>query len=268
MDAALKGDPVAMLRGGHDHAGGEAAPLDQEALDAFLATIDPGVTAVAVAARFATRNPAHETAAARRVADVAGLPATASHTLSAKLNGPKRALTALLNARLVGMIDRLIGRAQDVLQELGIAAPLMVVRGDGALMSAAAAHANPIETILSGRPAASIVGARWLTGAETALVSDIGGTTTDIALLRDGRPSIDPDGAQVGPFRTMVEAVAMRTSGPRRGQPGPSDRTRPDRRRAPRAETGAAGVADGGPGARSGLADPGSAGEGFGTERA
>jgi N-methylhydantoinase A/oxoprolinase/acetone carboxylase beta subunit len=71
---------------------------------------------------------------------------------------------------------------------------------------------RPIETILSG-PAASIVGARWLTGASDALVSDIGGTTTDVALLRDGLPEIDPEGARVGGFRTMVEAVAMRTTG-------------------------------------------------------
>lgn len=212
LAAALKGDPVLHLRGGHDHSGNEAEPLDLGALDAFLRDVDPGVTAFAVAGRFATRNPAHEVAVAARVTEATGLPATTSHELSARLGGPKRALTAVLNARLIGMIDRLIGRAQDVLADLGITAPLMVVRGDGALMSAAAARRHPIETILSG-PAASIVGAQWLTGAHTALVSDIGGTTTDIALLRDGRPAIDPDGAQVGPFRTMVEAVAMRTSG-------------------------------------------------------
>ena len=74
------------------------------------------------------------------------------------------------------------------------------------------AKRRPIETILSG-PAASIVGARWMTGLDHALVSDIGGTTTDIALLRNGLPEIDPAGAQVGPYRTMVEAVAMRTMG-------------------------------------------------------
>jgi N-methylhydantoinase A/oxoprolinase/acetone carboxylase beta subunit len=88
----------------------------------------------------------------------------------------------------------------------------MVVRGDGALISAAMVRERPIETILSG-PAASIVGARWLTGAKDALVSDIGGTTTDVALLKDGLPEIDPQGARVGGFRTMVEAVAMRTTG-------------------------------------------------------
>jgi len=117
-----------------------------------------------------------------------------------------------LNARLIGMIARLIDRAEGSLQRLGIDAPLMVVRGDGALVSADQARERPIETILSG-PAASIVGARWLTGAADALVSDIGGTTTDVAVLRDGRPMIDPDGAKVGPWRTMVEAVAMRTTG-------------------------------------------------------
>jgi N-methylhydantoinase A/oxoprolinase/acetone carboxylase beta subunit len=209
---ALKGDPVAILRGGHDHAGAEVAPLDRVALDAFLDGLDDGVTAIAVAARFATRNPAHEIAVADRVTARTGLPVSQSHALSAKLNGPKRALTALLNARLIGMIDRLIARARDALSDLGVTAPLMVVRGDGALMSAAAAQAHPIETILSG-PAASVVGAHWLTGADTALISDIGGTTTDIALIRGGRPAIDPDGARVGPFRTMVEAVAMRTTG-------------------------------------------------------
>ena len=52
-----------------------------------------------------------------------------------------------------------------------------------------------------------------MTGADHALVSDIGGTTTDVAVLRNGRPAIDPQGARVGPWRTMVEAVAMRTFG-------------------------------------------------------
>ena len=97
------------------------------------------------------------------------------------------------------MIDQLIGRAQDSLIALGITAPLMVVRGDGALIGSDMARARPIETILSG-PAASIVGAHWLTGADHALVSDIGGTTTDVAVLRDGRPMIDPAGCPSRPL--------------------------------------------------------------------
>lgn len=209
---ALKGDPHVVLAGGHNHAGGEAVPLDEQGLCAFLAAHGGGVGGFAVASQFATRNPAHELRAMALVAELTGRPVSASHQLSAKLNGPKRAMTAVLNARLIGMIDRLIGRAEDILRELGVGAPLMVVRGDGALISSAQARERPIETILSG-PAASIVGAKWMTGAEHALVSDIGGTTTDVALLRGGRPAIDPDGARVGPYRTMVEAVAMRTTG-------------------------------------------------------
>ena len=208
---ALKGDPVLVLAGGHTHAGSEVSPLDQAALEAWLET-DLGVSAFAVAAQFATRNPAHELAVEAIVRAKTGRPVSASHHLSAKLNGPKRALTALLNARLIGLTHRLIGRAEDILAEIGVTAPLMVVRGDGALISSDMAKERPIETILSG-PAASIVGARWLTGADEALVSDIGGTTTDVAVLRGGRPAIDPAGARVGPYRTMVEAVAMRTTG-------------------------------------------------------
>lgn len=208
---ALSGDPALVLAGGHDHAGHEAAPLDTGALEAWLGR-DHGASAFAVASRFATRNPAHELAAAEMIGAATGRPVSCSHHLSARLNGPKRALTALLNARLIGMIARLIERAEGKLADLGIEAPMMVVRGDGALISAEQARARPIETILSG-PAASIVGARWLTGATEALVSDIGGTTTDVAVLRGGRPAIDPAGAQVGRWRTMVEAVAMRTTG-------------------------------------------------------
>jgi N-methylhydantoinase A/oxoprolinase/acetone carboxylase beta subunit len=208
----LKGDPVLQLAGGHTHAGTEAAPLDLAALETGVRGVDEDVSGFAVAASFATRNPAHEIAARDLIRRVTGHPVTCSHELSANLNGPKRALTAVLNARLIGMIDRLVAACQRHLTAVGIDAPLMVVRGDGALISAAMVRERPIETILSG-PAASIVGARWLTGASDALVSDIGGTTTDVALLRDGLPEIDPEGARVGGFRTMVEAVAMRTTG-------------------------------------------------------
>ena len=209
---ALKGDPVILLAGGHTHAGTEAEPLDLAGLQAQLAGLGGQVMGFAVAARFATRNAAHELAVRDVIRAATGQPVTCSHELSANLNGPKRALTAVLNARLIGMIDGLVRACEAHLARLSITAPLMVVRGDGALISAAMVRERPIETILSG-PAASIVGARWLTGESDALVSDIGGTTTDVALLKGGLPEIDAEGAMVGGFRTMVEAVAMRTTG-------------------------------------------------------
>ncbi|MBE0412597.1 hydantoinase/oxoprolinase family protein [Yoonia sp.] len=212
LEDALRGDPVITLAGGHSHAGGEVAPLDLVALRAALDGLDAGISGFAVAASFATRNPAHELAARDMIRDLTGKPVTCSHELSNALGGPKRALTAVLNARLIGMIDGLITACERHLAAAGIHARLMVVRGDGALVSAAVAREKPIETILSG-PAASIAGARWLTGEADALVSDIGGTTTDVCMLQGGRPMIDPQGARVGPHRTMVEAVAMRTTG-------------------------------------------------------
>lgn len=211
LAAALGPDPLVRVAGGHDVHGDER-PLDLAPLVAALDMLAESVTAVAVCAYFAVRNPVHEIAAAELIRRRTGLPVTMSHELSARLGGPRRALTTLLNARLVGLIGRLVAATEDFLGRKGIGAPLMVVRGDGALVSAAFAKSRPIETILSG-PAASLVGAGHLTGLAEAFVSDIGGTTTDVAVLSAGRPRLDPEGATVGGHRTMVEAVAMRTFG-------------------------------------------------------
>lgn len=210
LDQALGRDPLIAIAGGHTPMGDAAAPLDLDTLAAALQGIE--VEAFAICGYFAVRNPEHEMAARDLIRARTGRPVTCSHELSAQIGGPKRALTALLNARLIGLLDRLISAAQGLLAARGIAAPLMVVRGDGALVSAEFARTRPIETILSG-PAASLVGAAWLTGLGDAIVSDIGGTTTDIAILRGGRPRLDPAGARVGGWRTMVQAVAMTTHG-------------------------------------------------------
>ncbi len=204
----LGSDPVIHLAGGHTSHGMEKHPLDMAALDDAF----DGIAGVAVAGLFATRNPAHETAVRDYLIARTGLPVTCSHDLSARLNGPKRALTTVLNARLVPLIGRLLDAVTGVLADKVISAPLMIVRGDGALVGEAFARRKPVETILSG-PAASLVGASFLTGVADALVNDIGGTTSDVAVLSGGKPTIDPDGATVGGHRTMVEAVAMRTFG-------------------------------------------------------
>ena len=212
LRSALAGDPAILLAGGHNSYGAAAAPLDLDQLEAEATKAAEDATAFAVAAQFATRNPEHELAARERLRAATGLPVTCSHELTAKLGGPRRALTAFLNARLVGLLADLIEGAEALLAERGVTAPLMVVRGDGALMSAATARERPIETILSG-PAASLVGASALTGLPDAVVSDIGGTTTDVARLEGGRPRRDAEGAVVGGWRTLVEAAAIRTFG-------------------------------------------------------
>lgn len=209
---ALGNDPAVFLAGGHDPHGGEAAPLDLDRLESEVRAMDARVEAFAVTAQFSVRNPDHELAAADLIHRVTGKPVTLSHHLSARLNGPKRAVTAILNARLISIIDRLVHTTEEAIAERGIDAPLMVVRGDGSLVSAAFVRERPIETILSG-PAASLVGAAHLTALDDAIISDIGGTTTDIAVLTAGVPTVSPDGATVGGHQTMVSAVAMHTHG-------------------------------------------------------
>jgi N-methylhydantoinase A/oxoprolinase/acetone carboxylase beta subunit len=212
LGAALKGDPVAFVGGGHSALGDEQRPLDLDAAERAVREFAPRVSAFAVAGYFGVRNPSHELAVRELIRRTTRHPVTCAHELSHNLDAPRRALTALLNARLIALLDRLIRAVERRLEELGIRAPLMVVKGDGALIAAADALNRPVETILSG-PAASVVGAMALTQERDVIVSDMGGTTTDIAFLKDGRPVLNREGAVVGGWRTMVEAIAVHTFG-------------------------------------------------------
>jgi N-methylhydantoinase A/oxoprolinase/acetone carboxylase beta subunit len=206
------GGLVVRVQGGHGATGEESAPLDEAAVTRAVADHESRVEAFAIAANFSVRNPAHELRARKLIRTLTPKPVTCAHELSSKLDAPRRALTAALNARLTPQIQHLIEALSKVLREEAIDAPLMIVKGDGSLMKAEIALEYPVETILSG-PAASVVGAGFLTGLEDFIVSDMGGTTTDIAVVSGGRPVISGEGALVGTWRTMVEAVDVRTSG-------------------------------------------------------
>jgi N-methylhydantoinase A/oxoprolinase/acetone carboxylase beta subunit len=203
---------VVSVRGGHCATGEESIGLDEAAIEAAVIAHEMRVEAFAVAANFSVRNPAHELRARQIIRGLSQKPVTCAHELSSKLDAPRRALTAVLNARLTPQIRHLIEALSRVLVEESIDAPLMIVKGDGSLMKAEVALEYPVETILSG-PAASVVGAGFLTGMSDFVVSDMGGTTTDVAVVSNGRPAVRAEGALVGGWRTMVEAVDVRTSG-------------------------------------------------------
>ncbi|MEA2779651.1 MAG: hypothetical protein QOK29_1195 [Rhodospirillaceae bacterium] len=209
---ALGSDPVVFIRGGHGPAGDEQGPLDLDAAAAAIRAHAPKVSAFAVSAYFSVRNPAHEIALRRLVRELTDLPVSCGHELTSKLDAPRRALTCALNARLIPQLQQLVRAVLGLLAEQGIKAPVLVVKGDGSLIDASVAMECPVETILSG-PAASVVGARYLSGEDEVFVVDMGGTTTDIALLAGGRPVLNRNGATVGGFRTMVEAVGVHTFG-------------------------------------------------------
>jgi len=206
------GSILIRIAGGHDAAGEESAALDEAAIAEAVEEHQGRIEAFAVAANFSVRNPAHEMRARQVIRGLSAKPVTCAHELTSKLDAPRRALTAALNARLTPQIRDLIEALSRVLAAETIRAPLMIVKGDGSLMRADLALEFPVETILSG-PAASVVGAGFLTGLTDFIVSDMGGTTTDIAVVARGRPVISAEGALIGAWRTMVEAVDVRTDG-------------------------------------------------------
>ncbi len=209
---ALGDNPVVFIDGGHTVTGEEQMPLDLEAARRVVQAHTSRVAAFAVSGYFGVRNPAHELAVRSLIHEMTGVPVTCGHELTSNLDAPRRALTVALNARLIPLLQQFILAVRAMLVEKDIHAPLMVVKGDGSLIDAQVALERPVETILSG-PAASVVGARHLLSEDDVFVVDMGGTTTDIALLRDGRPVLNQGGATVGGWRTMVEAVAVHTFG-------------------------------------------------------
>jgi N-methylhydantoinase A/oxoprolinase/acetone carboxylase beta subunit len=224
----LPTDDVVYVDGGHDVLGDEAAALEEQAIREAVASRAGSVEAFAVSSYFGVRNPTHELRAKALIEELtsgrgwpaaeAPLPVTCGHELTSNLNAVRRATTVALNARLIPLLRELITSVRLTLEARSIQAPLMVVKGDGSLVRAEWAMQRPIETILSG-PAASAMGAWYLMALHSAKTSrdvwvvDVGGTTTDIAALQDGRPRLNPEGAQVGGWRTMVEAVDVHTAG-------------------------------------------------------
>lgn len=215
MTDRLAAEEVAYIGGGHDYHGTETAPLDEAALAEAVGQWGDRVEAVGVSSFFGVRNPDHELRAAALIADKTGLPVTMGHQLTSRLDSIRRATTVALNARLTPLLSSLIATVKSALGRQGVPGRLMVVKGDGSLVDADWAALRPVETILSG-PAASLIGAHKLAGAkadQTMWVVDMGGTTTDIVALENGLPTVNPEGAEVGGWRTMVEALDVRTIG-------------------------------------------------------
>jgi len=202
----------AHFRGGHTTQGLEKEPLDRKGIRQWVRQNSDQVDALAISAYFSPLNPLHEEQALAVVRQTCNLPAVLGHHLSTKLDSIKRATTACLNASLVAVMQEFIKAVRESLENRGIFSPLMIVKGDGSLMPDSEAIYKPVETVLSG-PAASAIGGRFLSGQGDALVIDVGGTTSDMALIDNFKVTISEDGARVGTFDTAVKAARIRTAG-------------------------------------------------------
>ncbi len=209
-------DEAVLISGGHTVHGDEKDPLDIAKIKQVLEQTKGEMDAYAVCGYFSVRNPDHELRVKKLVQEMTDKPVVCGHEISLQLDAVKRATTTLLNAHLIPIIWELFDSVKRVFKEQKIAAPLMIVKGDGSLVSESAIRERPIETILSG-PAASVIGAKYLLElsgeTQNAVIVDIGGTTTDIAQLKEGSPRLNPEGAKVGDWKTNVVAIDIRTIG-------------------------------------------------------
>jgi len=190
-----------------DHRGQVVKDLEireiKRAIDLFR---EKNLRACAVVTKFSTRNPGHESRI-KKLLEKEFPHVTMGHTLSGKLNFPRRVYTAYLNAAVAGTFRHFAESLRKSLSKAGIAAPVFILKADGGTMSLEAAEAKPVESILSG-PAASLVGLMSMCPTDQdALLLDMGGTTTDIFFLADGLPVFEPLGIQIGAYKTLVRAV-------------------------------------------------------------
>jgi N-methylhydantoinase A/oxoprolinase/acetone carboxylase beta subunit len=203
---------VVTLTGGHDAEGKEKQPLDEEAASEAIRVLAPRVSSFAVSSMFGVRNPAHEIRLRELVTKLCAKPVTCGHELATDLDAPRRALTVALNARMVPIIHELIIAVQGIMHKMNIHAPLMMLKGNGSLVNTETALRQPVGTVLSG-PAASVVGACALSGLGNAIIADMGGTTTDIAVVTNGQPELSSNGVRIGDWKPMVEAVRVISTG-------------------------------------------------------
>jgi len=203
---------VVILEGGFDAVGQEQNKLDEDSARRAIIKLQDQVSAFAISSMFGTRNSSHENKLKALVTEITGMPVICGHELASSLGAPRRALTAALNARMVPPIRELIASVSAILDRHQITAPLMIVKGDGSLASMANAIEKPIGTVLSG-PAASVIGACELSGLKNAIVADMGGTTTDVAIISNGQPELAKDGAIIGDWQPMIEAVRVNSIG-------------------------------------------------------
>ena len=211
LDANFSTRHFAYFDGGHNSQGAENAPLDLDGIKAWVNDYQDKVDAFAVSSYFSPLNPAHEEAVFQAIQETCDLPVVLGHQLSTKIDSIKRATTACLNASLVAVMQEFIAAVQASLKDQKINAPLMIVKGDGSLMPHAEAAEKPVETILSG-PAASAIGGLFFSRHGNALMIDVGGTTTDMALIQDSQMTITDEGARVGDIKTAVKAARIRTA--------------------------------------------------------
>ena len=202
-----------ILDGAIDFRGKEIDRLKESQIKEAATQIQAqGLTRVAVVGKFCQRNHAHELLVGETLAcALPGAKIELGHKVSGQLNFPRRAATTMLTAATKDSYERFAKDVAAALKERKISAPIYILKADGGTLPLDKSVQMPVETIFSG-PAASIMGVLALTDpGQSCVVVDIGGTTTDLALILSGKPLLSAKGARVGSLLTQVRAFAVKS---------------------------------------------------------
>ena len=153
-----------------------------------------------------------EKRAKEKVLERYDIPVVCGHELFYELNSIQRGSSTLLNAKLIPIIQQFIESIKKALSDKNIKAPIAIIRSDSTKMSEEYSRMKPVETILSG-PASSVTGGIAMTGEKNCLIIDMGGTTTDISIVKDGVPLNADSGIKIGSWKTFVHGVFIDTFG-------------------------------------------------------
>ena len=200
----------AFIKGGYDSKGKMVEPVNEDEAKEAILRVSKGVDAIAISGLFSVMNPSQERMVKDMAMKLTDLPVIVGTELSSTLGVDERARTAVLNGRLISIVKMFFDGLEKTFRGMGITAPIMVYKGDGSVMSIDKARKYPVESVFSG-PAASSVGGRITSGLEDFIMIDIGGTSTDVALVEKGMPEIQKEGANICGWRTHVKAVDMYT---------------------------------------------------------
>jgi N-methylhydantoinase A/oxoprolinase/acetone carboxylase beta subunit len=200
------------LKGGHTITGKEDEPLDIEGLVDTIQGLKDEVDSYALCGAMAIKNPAHELVAREAISVLdPDKPVFCSHQVSDHPGMRARAATACLHAKLMPLMVGFLSSIQLSMLKIKLSCPVTIICGNGRGANLDEAVERAAITMASGPAATARFGCT--AGEPTALIVDVGGTTTDVCMIREGRPVLSEDGCVIGQWQTHVEAIDMYTAG-------------------------------------------------------
>lgn len=181
----------------------------EKAKEAIQSLVDEGCTVIAASKTFGVDDMKEELII-QEVAREMGIEATCGSDISKLYGLTRRTRTSVINSSILPKMIDTANSTENAVRAAGIESPLMIMRGDGGVMDIEEMRKRPVLTMLSG-PAASTVGALMYLKVSNGIFFEVGGTSTDIGVIKNGRPMIDY--AVVGGQRTMVNSMDVHTGG-------------------------------------------------------